>query len=253
MDFDVLAVEVNFVVYVVLSAACSARRASIFHFCNLSIMKNWERFGIAVMSLWGLFAIHQGVNAMFREHHWTGMSTGDWGTWIGSIGTVGALFGTIYISQSERRRRIREEFLLANLHGAGLVPRLANTQSILIAVRASINTERPDSWPMSFEAHFNRVNQIEVWEMSELVPLASAFAPTALKLAECAYQVAAIKRHFDSVRQVVSGGMILSVVRETRNQSAITLGYLNNAIFLLGEAIEVLRHCRDSLVRNSRG
>jgi hypothetical protein len=216
-------------------------------------MKNGERLGIAIMTLWGLFAAHQLVNALFTAHHWKAMGAGDWGTWIGSIGTVGALFGTIYISQSERRRRIREELLLANLHGAGLVVRLSVARTTLMAFRASVNRERPESWFLSFESHFDRLNQIEVWEISELVPLARAFAPTALKLAECAHQVAAVKRHLNLLRKQAPGGVILSSDREARGQSGMVLTYVDNAISQLGEAIEALKHCRDSLVRNAEG
>lgn len=47
----------------------------------------------------------------------------DWDTWIGAIGTVGTLVGTLYIATSETRRRRSEEATRANITAAALMPR----------------------------------------------------------------------------------------------------------------------------------
>ncbi|MCA1326217.1 hypothetical protein [Herbaspirillum sp. alder98] len=41
--------------------------------------------------------------AAYNEICWSNLSASDWATWVGSIGTVAALIGAIYIATSERR------------------------------------------------------------------------------------------------------------------------------------------------------
>lgn len=56
--------------------------------------------------------------------NWSGLTASDWGTWIGAIGTVMTLVGTIHIATSETRRRNREEVTKANIVASALAPRV---------------------------------------------------------------------------------------------------------------------------------
>lgn len=82
---------------------------------------------MAVLAIFGsamLFALHQYIAYIFERHGWKGMSAGDWGTWIGSIGTVCALAGTIWIATTESRRRLAQENAKGLLVASALAPRL---------------------------------------------------------------------------------------------------------------------------------
>ena len=46
---------------------------------------------------------------------WRCLTVTDWGTWVGAIGTVGALAGTIWIATSESRRRQQQAVGIAGL------------------------------------------------------------------------------------------------------------------------------------------
>lgn len=94
-------------------------------------MKFWERVGIAIMTLWVCFAMHQGINALMRVHNWQPLSASDWGTWVGAVGTVATLFGTIRLATSETRRRHRQELALAQLHSLAIRDRLNRANSNL--------------------------------------------------------------------------------------------------------------------------
>lgn len=98
-------------------------------------MKFGERLGIAIMSAWGLFAVHQGVNALVRAHNWQPMTISDWGTWVGSIGTVATLIGTIWLATESERKRRREELDKATLAAARMLVQIP-------VIRASFTTVR---------------------------------------------------------------------------------------------------------------
>lgn len=147
-------------------------------------MKFGERVAIAIMSLWGLFAAHQLVNAMFTAHHWKGMSAGDWGTWIGSIGTVGAMIGTIWLATAETRRRTAAALDLATLAASSIVLRTARLNS---AIRASIETlshglEGRDRI-RGFQYCIDALSTAERWTIDELTPLVPLPNHAAAKLA----------------------------------------------------------------------
>jgi hypothetical protein len=65
-------------------------------------MRFWERFGIGIMVAWGLFAVHQGVNALMKAHNWVGLSPSDWGTWVGAVGTMAAVLASFFLFQRQR-------------------------------------------------------------------------------------------------------------------------------------------------------
>jgi hypothetical protein len=120
------------------SAAYSARRASIFHFCNILTMKNFERAAIAIMSAWCIFAVHEGVNSLVRAHNWQPMTISDWGTWVGSIGTVATLIGTIYLATNETRRRVRSELALAQIYAVYIRVKLNHSQARIGGARHAL-------------------------------------------------------------------------------------------------------------------
>jgi hypothetical protein len=136
-------------------------------------MRFWERLGIGIMSLWFLFATHQGVNALIRAHNWQMMSISDWGTWVGSIGTVATLIGTIWLATATDRQRKREQLDLALVATAGLVLRLKNVQRALglVAGRMSEPFDESDDPNAALSQWFEIVATPDLWQAEELAPL----------------------------------------------------------------------------------
>lgn len=148
-----------------------SERANMFLFINLSTMKNWERFGIAIMSAWGLFAVHQGVNALVRAHNWQPMSISDWGTWVGSIGTVATLAGTIWLATADRREARKQANDRAIVAAAALGPRL---QLIAGALDKSIQHFLDDptaKQATDYKVYADLIEQAGTWTDEEILPL----------------------------------------------------------------------------------
>jgi hypothetical protein len=147
-------------------------------------MKNWERFGIGIMSLWFLFAVHQGVNALVRAHNWQPMTISDWGTWIGSIGTVGALIGTIWLATAETRRRDREAQDLATLAAAAILLKTARVTGAIKSLINTLGSELPPGREAdAYKICFNTLSMAERWTINDLVPLVPLSNHVAAKLA----------------------------------------------------------------------
>lgn len=65
---------------------------------------------------------------------WQRMTAAEWGVWVGSIGTIGALVGTIWLATSETRRRVRQEREAARLLSTSIKVRIAFTIGSLAGV-----------------------------------------------------------------------------------------------------------------------
>lgn len=162
-------------------------------------MKFWERIGIAIMSAWGLFAVHQGLNALMKAHNWQPLNASDWGTWAGAIGTVATLVWTVRLATAESRKRKRDELLLARLHGASMVLRLVHAEALVSAVCRTLDVA--SRTPIQLTADHlldmsRKLDNISIWQMNDLVPLIPLPDNTAVKLAQVADQVSTAKKLF---------------------------------------------------------
>lgn len=160
-------------------------------------MKFWERVGIVIMSLWGLFAVHQLVSGLFKAHHWKGMSAGDWGTWIGSIGTVGALIGTIWLATAQARRKRTDDLTLARLHAASMVLRLHHAETTISDVCQDLlkAVDRPFEPTLAQLKEISaKLSAISLWGIDDLVPLVPLPGNAAAKLARAADSLDSVGR-----------------------------------------------------------
>jgi hypothetical protein len=168
------------------SPAYSARHAKIFHFCNYIAMKFWERFGIAMMSGWGIFAVHEGVNALMKAHNWQPLSASDWGTWAGAVGTVATLLWTVRLATAETRRREKAELVLARLHASALLLRIERSFNVVNLVGNYLNGAVNDEviQPRFFVWSRNAIEELDTWDLADLVPLVPLANEVAPKLAQ---------------------------------------------------------------------
>ncbi|WP_228892965.1 hypothetical protein [Pseudoduganella aquatica] len=69
---------------------------------------------------------------------WLGWGEPDWGTWVGAIGTVCTLAGTIWISSGQSRRAERIENTNAHLVAAAIAPKIQLLRDELMSFQARI-------------------------------------------------------------------------------------------------------------------
>jgi hypothetical protein len=138
---------------------------------NYSIMKFWERFGIGIMSLWFVYAVHEAVNALVQAHNWPSMTISDWATWAGSIGTVATLVGTINLARQETRRRHRQEYDAAVIAAAFMDLPLISYRRILKEVIAGLKKPVEDDFENPWEQLAADLGNCPVWTPDDLQPL----------------------------------------------------------------------------------
>jgi hypothetical protein len=119
--------------------------------------------------------------------------------WIGAAGTVATLFWAVWLATGESRKRRRDELLLARLHGASMVLRLVHAEAMVSAVCQTLDVANrtPIQLTADHLIHMaKKLDDIGLWEMSDLVPLLPLPDNTAVKLAQVADQISSAKKLF---------------------------------------------------------
>lgn len=166
------------------------------------------------------------------------LSKSDWGTWVGSVGTVGTLIGTIYIAQTGSRERQRSELVKARLYGAGM------TMKILIArakvadmARLLSAAERQEISRVVLIQCLEIHGSIETWEIDEVVAVAPLPNGTAVILAETRDQIrtagSMLRAYIDEYER--SNGL------QRRDNAVGVLHLLQGAVRFLDEAMSECR------------
>ena len=117
------------------------------------------------------------------------LSKSDWGTWVGSIGTVGTLIGTIHLARTETRGRERQELLNARIYGTYVRPRVDLAWSTVGSIRGRLNPINADKEPEYFCEIAQQIEAINLCTADELVVLAVHPTGVARKLAIAAERI----------------------------------------------------------------
>lgn len=124
-----------------------------------------------------------------------GLNKADWGTWVGSIGTVGTLIGTILLATSERRSRRKQEYALAQVTAASFVERIRVFQHLLGAAVTTLESFERDISRADFEG-LHRINcRAEIWTAAETAPLVILPGRVAVKLSAFAMKFATTQQN----------------------------------------------------------
>jgi hypothetical protein len=124
-----------------------------------------------------------------------GFTKADWGTWVGSIGTVGTLIGTILLATSERRSRRRQEFALAQVTAASFVERIRVFRHLLGYAVSILEKFEQDIPRADFES-LHRINsRTEIWTAAETTPLVILPGRVAVKLSAFAMKFATTQQN----------------------------------------------------------
>lgn len=94
----------------------------------------------------GLLIFHYLALKLFAAHHWTPPASGDWATWFGSVGSIGAFGAAIWLATEQNRQKRREAFTAARLTAANVyfqvVHNDAHCESALKTLATLMNPDR---------------------------------------------------------------------------------------------------------------
>jgi hypothetical protein len=119
----------------------------------------------AVIALCAAFALgaYQGIN-------WSSLNAADWGTWVGSIGTVFTLIGTIWLATAEKRKQRRQELDRAFVAAASLDLKLQKMHDTL---QNSVEhfADPPGEAGYFYDVFARLILDEQIWSDDEILPL----------------------------------------------------------------------------------
>lgn len=123
---------------------------------------------------------------------WSSLNAADWGTWVGAVGTVAALAGTIWLATSEQRRRVRTEKDLALVTAASFTLRIAAVESALQMVKKRMDYDIRCGVPSNYTELARMVRDAGVWQGPDVIPLICLERHVAARLAFVSVEVTAL-------------------------------------------------------------
>jgi hypothetical protein len=143
-----------------------------------------QRALLVLLAIAMLIAVHGGIVAGFDHHGWKPMSASDWGTWVGAVGTVGTLFGAIWIARSDVRRQEAIAIDAAILGAAAITTNVAACIEKLRSVVAELRLPIQDDGKFPpWNVWAERIKKPIFWDVDMLAPLLSIPGRPAAKLA----------------------------------------------------------------------
>ncbi len=144
------------------------------------------------------------------------LSKSDWGTWVGAVGTVAALCGTIYIAQTETRRRERGEHDLALITAASFSVRIPEMWQALIELERHVTSDRGNFNAIDCNQCIAILARVDTWTQSDLVALLPLGPGIAVRLGLAQAEVASIMgrlKEGDRGAPVISNPQLSSALR----------------------------------------
>jgi hypothetical protein len=103
--------------------------------------------------------------------------------WVGAIGTVATLIGTIWLATAERRRQTKQEADLAMLAAGSIFLKLARMAGAMKLVIKVLDREYPPDSRPPFQYCHQTLTNAPQWSNEELLPLVPLPNNTAARLA----------------------------------------------------------------------
>jgi hypothetical protein len=182
-----------------------------------------------------------GIGA-FEAVPWSTLSASDWGTWVGSIGTVGALVGTIWLATTESRSKRNEALMYARLHAAGMFWHLVHAQAAASSVSDALKNADIESVLKIRDYVQEVLSELTLWPVSDLVPLIPLKGNAASKLAQATDQVNLVRKYLGRTQRMTAS--------EAMSHAATAVQMLEIASKLMMEAIDVFRAAAIALNRD---
>lgn len=148
------------------------------------------------------------------------LSKSDWATWVGSIGTVATLAGTIWLATAAERQRKREQVDLAIISAASMTTWISNLRSSIWVANQTLpgSLAAPDDAREALIDCINEIDRAGLWTREDLAPLVYLPHHAAARLASLAVQIdsamAALRRGSEKsqlgVGDIIGIGNVLS-------------------------------------------
>lgn len=158
------------------------------------------------MRLCLLIALGMSSLAAYNVIPWGSLKPSDWGTWVGAIGTVATLAGTIWLATNDRRLRKRAERDMALLAVSGLMWRIQTVEEGLAAIMYDLKLNLDGIKDIDYSALIAKFDDLPLWTPSDLIALVSIDGHVAARLAFSGDSVGSIKQYF--VKEILQRGIV---------------------------------------------
>jgi len=145
-------------------------------------------FGGVIILLCVLLGVLAVIHALALSPIWC--KEADGAGWIGAIGTVGTLIGTVWLATSQERQKRIDAITVAKLHAARLQLGIADARGALGKVCRTLDQcVRGEVDGRSYAEMIKIANDLPRWDAAELAVLVPLGKGLAVKLAEASGQL----------------------------------------------------------------
>jgi len=155
-------------------------------------MRFLKRCGVGVIVSVSCIAGYLSMSILMKVR-WELLSAADWGTWVGAIGTVATLIGTIWLATSERRERLRSERNLALVTVSSLTFQIPLVRTSLAAAIATMQRDVDQNQPTDYANISNVLGTVPLWNREDLTPLVGLRDHLAARLAFVGAEISGVK------------------------------------------------------------
>lgn len=180
---------------------------------------------------------------------WLNWGTPDWGTWIGAIGTVGTLIGTIWLATQQAREKRAQDLIEARLtahekyfqyiHDEGNIAAAIGMLRLALGPEVSAlgQIERVHSL---MDLATDRLDKVQLQAARDIMPLT-------ILPGDCARRIAAAQGRVESTRKILreaKRGLTDFIALQVHLQS--NLDILEVALAQMKQVMEILNHVVDT-------
>lgn len=126
--------------------------------------------------------------------NWSRLSASDWGTWVGAIGTVSTLIGTIWIANTETRRQNKQANDRAYVAAASLTTPLERNKSRLARALNLLQTNGGLYGSQDYDQFALELEQAGSWTDEDILPLIVLPDHCSVKMVVIRTQIAVLVR-----------------------------------------------------------
>lgn len=121
---------------------------------------------------WAIMVIGTAIGlAGYEGVPWCKMGVAEWAYWVGAIGTVGTLAGTIWLATAESRRRHEEKVTLAIVVAVDWIFRLMFIQACVASAIKTLHVESDDFDLPDYASCIKTLDAIDAWSSADVAPL----------------------------------------------------------------------------------
>ncbi|WP_090180268.1 MULTISPECIES: hypothetical protein [unclassified Duganella] len=128
-----------------------------------------EFFDPPIMRLCLMIFIGMAALAGYNWIPWSCLTASDWAAWVGAIGTVGTLIGTIWLATSADRRRLHEEASRAIISAHALHLRITSAWEVVRKAIESLESESIQGF--KYQQIAETIIDTALWTDEEVLPL----------------------------------------------------------------------------------